>query len=658
MIKIRKLGLLFLLIFTPWLAYSKLPQLTSENTASKINEIFKEHATHPTLSDDIIKRILQNYLEELDPNKTYFIEPDIARWVSPTNSLVEKIRDDFKKRQYSEFEQIHDTMSKAIQRRRLLEKQINLTDLPKHVNPKEFKDAKWTKTEQELLARLERIKALQIESATKLNEEVKDKAIQRIAKRQAKYEEDILEPNPVERQQRVLTNVLKATASSLDTHTMYFTPDEAQQFVINVQQRLFGIGVQLRDDLNGLSVVKVIEGGPAAQGKELKPKDRIIAVDGEPVVGIDISDAVEMIRGEKNTPVRLTVIRETKVGEKTREDKLDIMVLRGEVVFKEMRYEATYEPFADGVIAYFRLYSFYQDPTSSSAEDLERELKKIIKEHNVKGVILDLRYNTGGLLTQAVDVTGLFITKGIVVSIKDNSGAVQHLRELDSKVVWDGPMIVLVNRASASASEIVAQALQDYGRALVVGDDHTFGKGSFQTFTLNTTKDATINPEGEFKVTRGRYYTVSGKSPQLIGVLSDVVVPSGVSELELGEKYEKFPLANDRIKENYDDDLSDVPFTQRAKIRLLYKFDLQKRQTDLQPLIPTLQKNSSYRVEKNKDYSNLLKEIKKAKENGSIEGEEEVKFGENDLQLIETYNIMKDLLMIQHKTDEAIAKGS
>lgn len=649
MVTIRKLSLIFLLVCAPWIAESKLPQLTPETTTAKLNEIMKAHANYQSLNEEIVKRSLQNYLEELDPNKTYFIDSDIEPWINPSQALIEQILADYQRNQFPVFEQIHNTMISAIQRRRVLEKQMDMQALPKHVNSKEFKDMKWTHTEQELLARLERIKALQIEMSTKLNDDIKEKALQRITKRQLKYEEEFLSnKDPQQRQALILSNVLKAMASALDSQTAYFTPDEAQQFMISVQQRLFGIGVQLRDDLDGFTVVKIIDGGPAAQGKQLKAKDRIIAVNGEPVVGMDITDAVELIRGEKSSTANLTIIRETKENDQTKEEKLDIAVLRGEVVFKDMRYESSYEPFGDGVIAYLRLYSFYQDPEYASSVDLANEIKKLQADHKVKGLVLDLRYNTGGLLTQAVEVAGLFITKGVVVSIKDHTGAVQHLRNLDSVMAWDGPLVILVNRSSASASEIVAQTLQDYGRALIVGDDHTYGKGSFQTFTLNATKDAAVNPEGEYKVTRGRYYTVSGKSPQLTGVLSDIVVPGSLSELEIGEKFAKHPLGNDQIKENFEDDLSDVPFTQRSKIRLLYKFDLQQKLTNLQPYLEVLKKNSGYRIEHNKNYQTFLAEVKKIeKEGSSSEAEEEDKFGQNDLQLTETYNIMKDLLVLE-----------
>lgn len=638
---------IFFLLFFCLSIESKQPDLTPEDVTKEASEIMKSHASYKKLNLVLAQRVLNNYLENLDPNKTYFIESDIAPWVHPSNALLEQVVNDFEKSNFSIFEQIHGVLLKAIERRHGLEKKIDYSNLPSKVRPEEFKDMPWAKSEEDLVTRLHRIRALQIETAAKLNEEMQEKSIQRIAKRQHKYETEMLDPDPKQRERLILTHVLKAIASSLDTHTAYFTPDEAAQFMINVQQRLFGIGAQLRDDINGFTVIKIVDGGPAALGKELKVKDRIVAVNGEPVVGMDISDAVDLIRGEENTPVMLTVIREiaTETGEK-KEEKLDIKIMRGKVVLKETRFKTSYEPYGNGIIGYLRLYSFYQDKDSSSATDLENEINKLQKEHHLLGIVLDLRSNSGGLLSQAVAVTSLFITKGIVVSIKDEDGHIQHLRDLNGQMVWDGPLIVLVNRASASASEIVAETLQDYGRALIVGDDHTYGKGSYQTFTLTTDEDKQINPKGEYKVTRGRYYTVGGETPQLNGVLADIEAPGTLSESEIGERYAKFPLENDHIKSNFDDDLSDIPFLQRDKIRKLYKFGLQEKLDTYQPYLAKLKKNNNERIAESKNYQNFLKEVKKKE---AIDLDNMEPFGQNDLQLQEAYDIMKDLLLLMQE---------
>ncbi|MBM3198563.1 MAG: carboxy terminal-processing peptidase, partial [Chlamydiae bacterium] len=236
------------------------------------------------------------------------------------------------------------------------------------------------------------------------------------------------------------------------------------------------------------------------------------------------------------------------------------------------------------------------------------------------------------------------ISKGIVVSVKSNSGEVEHLRNLGNKKIWDGPLLVLTNKASASASEIVAQTLQDYGRAIVVGDEETFGKGTFQTFTLESTNYGKVNPKGEFKVTRGRYYTVSGKSPQFVGVKADITVPGALSQLEIGEKFAKFPLTSDEIAPGFQDDLSDISPLLRNQVMRLYQSDRQEVMTLFSPYLETLKKNSELRIAESKSYQAFLQEL--------VDKEEPMDFfdfsGPNDLQLTETIHIMSDLLYLIH----------
>lgn len=648
-VRLRSLGGWFTLfsfsLLFPFLGEAKLPELDEPAVSMKINEIMQAHVSHKTLDTTIVKRALQNFLEVMDPGKTYFLKSEIQAWLEPDEELLEHALSAMQRDDYSVFELMHNTMIRAIKRRGELELRVAERTTPKDVNVKEFKDLDWASSATELEERLLKLRALREEALVKLDEEKQELAKQRMNKRRITFEDDYVEGSYDEQRRFFLANVLKAVASALDSHTAYFTPGEATQFMISVQQRLFGIGAQLRDDITGFSVVKIIEGGPASQGKLLQVNDRIIAVDAEPVVGMDIIDVVEQIRGKGGTQVLLTVVRETSAEpEIKKEETLEIPITRGEVVLKETRIESNYEPFADGIIAYLHLYSFYQDSHSSSAGDLALELEKLKRDHKVKGIVLDLRFNSGGMLAQAVAVTGLFISKGIVVSIKDGDGKLQHLRDTDGKTLWDGPLIVLTNKASASASEIVAQTLQDYGRALIIGDDSTYGKGSFQTFTLNNYRQGGVNPQGEYKVTRGRYYTVSGKSPQQTGVSSDIVVPGPLSQLDIGEEYSKFPLSNDTISPHFEDDLEDVPPSQRERIARLYRFDLETVTNNYRQHRERLRDNSSKRIEKNNAYQYFLKQIKE--ERIDAEGELPTEMTRNDLQLTETYNIMKDLIIL------------
>lgn len=646
--------LLTVLLLAPLGVSARLPEIGPSDVQGKLQEMMQAHATHKKLDPTLVKRALQNYLDLLDPSKVYFLQADVKAWTEPSDALLDQVLADYQKGSYKTFFDIQETMRRAIVRRREWTNELESTPLPKKVDVEDLKDLPWAVDNASLKDRLLKIRSLQHDVVEKLEPELRKTSYQRIAKRQALTEEEMLATDVKKLRSLVLTNVLKATASSLDAHTSYFTPEEATQFMIAVQQRLFGIGAQLRDDINGLSVVKIVEGGPAAVSGLLKVKDKIIAVNKVPVVGMDIAEAVELIRGQEGTPVVLTILREGQLedekiaaadGSKTADERtLDVELRRGEVVIQESRYETSFEPFGNGVIGHLRLHSFYQDPEHNSATDLAKEIETLKKEHDLKGIILDLRGNTGGLLTQAVAVTGIFITKGVVVSIKDDVGNVQHLRDLDGKMLWDGPLVVLIDRASASASEIVAQTLQDYGRALIVGDDHSYGKGSFQTFTLNGSKYGRVNPTGEYKVTRGSYYTVSGKTPQLVGVQSDVVIPGAYSQLDIGEKFLKYPLINDQIDPSFEDKMLDVPEMQREALIALYRFDLQPKIDTYTRLLPQLKKNTEIRLNKNKNYQIFLEELKKKP--ADMDDDLADKIGKNDLQLNEAYNVMKDLIVI------------
>lgn len=624
---------------------AKPPELTARDARVKIEEILKAHVSYQQLTPELMKRVFDNYLDELDPIKTYFIENEIVKWTNPTEELLKKALNELKKENFSTFSELHQAILPAIERRNQIEKTLQNAALPKNQSPKDFKDLKWAANEEELRQRLLWIKGLQHDVAEKFKEETKDQFTKKLEKRRLIREDDLIGKTSKERDQLVLSYVLKALSSALDSQTAYFTPSEANQFMIQVQQKLFGIGAQLRDDLNGFTIVRLLDDSPASRGNKLKAGDRIIAVNNEPVVGMEITEAVELIRGPQGSNVHLTILREIEENGTKREETLDVEMVRGEVILKESRLETFYEPFGDGVIGILHLFSFYQDANSSSADDLHNAILQLKKDHNLKGIILDLRNNAGGLLPQAVSVCSLFIKKGIVVSVKDNTGKVLHLRNTDGRVAWEGPLLIATNKTSASAAEIVAQTLQDYGRALVVGDATTYGKGTFQTFTLEASNYGKVNPKGEYKVTRGRYYTVSGKSPQLVGVKADIVVPGVYSELEIGEKFSKYPLENDQITANFEDDLSDVPAIHRKEILRLYKFNLQPILTTFQPYLINLKKNSEDRIKQNKNYQNLIKEISKKDPNS----ESKESYGQTDLQLSETINIMKDFIFLSQE---------
>jgi carboxyl-terminal processing protease len=613
---------------------TKHPQLTPHDTRVKIDEILRAHATQHTLTQELISRTLNNFFQELDPNYCYLIDSEVLPWINCSQKKLELILNQVRKEQFSAFSEMYEIMLKSIERRRAIEAKLDQASTSEDVDSEEFKNMTWAKSEEELETRLKRIHSLQMKTARRiLSPTEQEQFKQRLKKRRAAREEALLTGG----QHSLYTYVLKAAASALDSQTSYFTPSEANQLMMQVRQKLFGIGAQLRDDLNGLTIVRVLDNSPLSQHPEVEIGDRIIAVNQEPVIGLDITDAVELIRGPEGTSVTLTFLRQK---ETLQDEKFDVKITRGEIVLKESCFDSNYEPFGSGVIGILGLHSFYQDSQYSSTTDLKEAIEKLKKEHLLKGVILDLRNNTGGLLPQAAGVAGLFMSKGIVVSVKDNTGFIQRLRNLESSVAWDGPLIILTNKFSASASEIVAQTLQEYGRAIVVGDKETFGKGTFQTFTLEADNFGKVNTKGEYKVTRGQYYTVSGKTPQKVGVKADIPVPGHFSEMEIGERFAKYPLEPDEIPPSFEDDLSDIPLIHRYQVAKLYKPYLQPVVSTYQPFLPQLSNNSSFRLKNDIDHQNLIKTI------SSKNSTNAPSIGSNDLQLQEAINIMKDLVFI------------
>lgn len=338
---------------------------------------------------------------------------------------------------------------------------------------------------------------------------------------------------------------LNAISRAYDPHTSYLPPTSKEDFDIQMSGSLEGIGATLREDDGYIKVVRVIPGSAAAKQGQLEADDVILKVaqgKDEPVDITDtrIRDAVALIRGKKGTEVRLSV-------KKPDGRRLVIPIIRDVVEIEETFVKGTTvkDEKSGQTFGYIKIPSFYRDYSGKTnrncTDDLRDELRKQ-SQQNISGLILDLRNNGGGSLADAVSVTGLFIKTGPVVQIRSGAGNIRVMKDDDKAVEYDGPMIVLVNRFSASASEILAGALQDYGRALIVGDAHTHGKGTVQALLdldrfVNLRGMDKYMPLGAVKVTIQKFYRISGESTQEKGVSPDVVLPSRLDGLESGEKY-------------------------------------------------------------------------------------------------------------------------
>ncbi len=412
---------------------------------------------------------------------------------------------------------------------------------------------------------------------------------------------------------KVLEEYLTALAHVYDPHSDYFDKADLENFSITMSLQLFGVGAVLTTDLDGYCKIRELTpAGPAAKSKKLKPNDRIVAVaqgEHEPVDVVDmpLNKVVDMIRGPKGTEVRLTIIP-ADAGDSS--SRVSVTLIRDKIRLEEQRAKSKIIELPGqngrttrlGVIDLSSFYASFplmgdtnKTEATSTTKDVDRLLTKL-KREKVDGVILDLRYNGGGSLEEAINLTGLFIKQGPVVQIRGRNNEVQVDEDQDPRVQYDGPLIVLTSRFSASASEILAGALQDYGRALLVGDASTHGKGTVQSLDQLAqwirTDPPITDPAalGAIKLTTKKFYRPSGSSTQLEGVVPDIILPSTHDYMELGEKSLDNPLAWDEIKSAKYDKLDRV-----------------------QPYLDELKKRSSARVSSAKDFAYVRQDIEQMK---------------------------------------------
>ena len=411
----------------------------------------------------------------------------------------------------------------------------------------------------------------------------------------------------------ILQTYLDALAHAYDPHSDYLNNEHAQDFSIGMSLSLFGIGAQLTEDDGYCTISSLVPGGPAAKSKQLKEKDHIIAVaqSNQPpvdVVDMELGRVVQLIRGPKGIQVRLTISPA-----EDRSTRRVVSLIRDEIKLEDQEAKAQLVELPDGHggtnrIGVIDLPSFYAPvdlsgntghtaPKYTSA-DVAKLVKKL-KQEKVAGVILDLRRNPGGSLEEAVKFTGLFIKSGPVVLARSPDNSVNVDSDPDSSLLYEGPLIVLVNRLSASASEIAAAALQDYGRALVVGDISTFGKGTVQNLNplyplVSLSTLLVTNDPGTLKITIRKFYRVSGASTQLKGVMSDIVLPDLLNySTQYGESSLDHPLPWDTLPR---DTIRNVNYD---KLNLV------------QPYLAELSRRSTARVATNQDFIYIRQDIER-----------------------------------------------
>ncbi len=633
-------------------------QLTRRDIRPSMQEMLNYHVEYKEFSPQIARRSLKIFIEQFDPEKLYLTSEDVKSYLEPKEERLKTVIQGFKRDDFSVYEALSETLHKSVLRakkyRTELSKELVFSEAELQASKGEtYLD--YAKSDAELKTRIQKqlVRLMLSEKRTsglkKWGPDERNRVFVLWEKRFQRIEAPYLLVDAsgkpllqVTKDQYLAMHALKAFAKSLDAHTSYYTPHEAHELRASLEKQFEGVGVVLREGIDGVSIVELIKGGPAERAGKIQSGDLIVEIDSQSMANASYEEVLAKLQSSGQSKVNLGFKRTLNDGS---EQFYSVDLVRERIVMQDERLQYSYEPYADGIIGKLTLPSFYESSDESSCEkDMREALRALKQKGKLLGIVLDMRENSGGFLNQAVKVSGLFISSGVVVISKYSQGEVQYLRDLDPRSYYNGPLVILTSRASASAAEIVAQALQDWGTALVIGDDRTYGKGTIQYQTVTDP-----GAPSYFKVTVGRYYTVSGRSTQIEGVQADIVVPTYYSNARIGERYLEFPLKSDRIPAAYIDPLTDVDQRNRMWFQHNYLPNLQKKISLWTQMLPQLKLNSAYRLEENKDYTLFLQALDDERSGASFTLSPKDNWGIDDLQLIESVNILKDMVILQQQ---------
>jgi carboxyl-terminal processing protease len=631
-------------------------QLKKPDVREAMDQMLSYHVDYKQFSPLIARRSLRVFVEQFDSEKLYLLSHEVRPFLDPKEDRLKGMVQKYLKDDLSEYEGINQIIQRAILRARGLRQEVEAEIV---LNPTDIKApltdsyAEYPKDEAELKERIKK-QLLRILTVEKRNGKMRalttdkcKKLFDLWEKRFARFESTYLSSSGA-RDHYLCMHILKALGKSLDAHTSYFSPEEAYEMRTSLEKQFEGIGVVLKEGVDGVVIHDMIKGGPAERCGKIRSGDMLVQIDGQSMEGASYDDILKKLQGSGSGQIEIG-LRHFKEDEV--QEFYTVQLKREKIVMQDDRVQYTFEPYGDGIIGKINLPSFYEGGGGTScATDLRAALRALKKEGDLRGLVLDMRENSGGFLNQAVKVGGLFISSGVIVISKYAKGETQYHRDLDAHFYYNGPLVVLTSRSSASAAEIVAQALQDYGTALIVGDDRTYGKGTIQYQTI-TDKGA----ESFFKVTVGRYYTVSGRTPQVDGVKADIVVPTEYSVYPIGERYLAFPLKSDRIPSAYVDPLNDVDPRNRSWFQKNYLPNVQKKLSLWTQMLPELSENSAYRLKQNKDYALFLKAIGQEKTDTPYSPSAKENWGVDDLQMVEAVNIVKDMNQLKPAAAKKVA---
>ena len=525
------------------------------------------HFVEKEINDDFSSKVFNEYLNIIDPYKRYFYKSDIEEFKKYEDQLDDK----FINAEIDFFDLTYNRGQKRFNESKLIYEEILDNPFDYQIDENfnaDFESLDYVKNKSEMKDRWRKqLKFSSIEIYDNLLEE----------------QENELEDNPSHKIKSNIEIELEARESTLktlnemydfyeditrsdwfsfyinsfveqyDPHTIYYNPEAKDRFDVDMSGNYAGIGARLSKKFDKIEVVEVISGGPAWRQNLLEVGDIILKVrqndqdesESTSILGMPISDAVKLIKGPKGTNVILTI-------KKVDGEVVDLKIKRDIVLLEETYVRSSIVSKHENLYGFINLPKFYIDFDNSTSRDAAKDIKKEIirlKNLGVKGLVLDLRNNGGGSLKTVVEMAGLFIQEGPIVQVRSMDKESQILRDKDRSIIWEGPLVILVNEFSASASEILAAAMQDYKRAIIIGSKQTYGKGTVQNvLDLNRmVKNNTNGDLGALKFTTQKYYRINGGSTQLEGVKSDIVVPNKYTYVDFGEKDQENPLEWDKI---------------------------------------------------------------------------------------------------------------
>lgn len=525
----------------------------------------KGHYEPIQINDEFSEKVFDEFLNNLDPSKRLFFQSDIDEFAQYKYLIDDQIKNE----DLTFFNLVYETYNLRLEESKKYYKEILAQPFDFKKNKGEtfstdYETKPHPSNEAELIQTWR--DQLKITTLTRLYDKIE--LDESRFKKDSTYKKNSIASLEVEAREGTLKSMddffdfmgdlertdwfsiyINSITLGFDPHTSYFAPKDKKRFDISMAGKLEGIGARLRKKDDYTTVDELISGGPAWRGGELEVGDAILKVaegDGEPIdiIGMRLDDAIEFIKGKKGTEVKLTVLKidgSLKVVSIVRDIvEIDETFAKSTIIKKgEKKY---------GLIELPKFYiDFNEKDYRNSTTDMELEIERLKKE-NVDGILLDLRNNGGGSLKTAIEIAGLFIKEGPVVQVKYRDEKPVVKSDTDRKVQYDGPLVVLVNELSASASEIFAAAMQDYNRAVILGSTQTFGKGTVQNLLPLNNYYKYEDDLGALKMTIQKFYRINGGSTQIKGVASDIAMPDRYSYMEIGERDEKNPLEWDKVE--------------------------------------------------------------------------------------------------------------